>query len=159
FALQGASLWTWACAVHATVLVSSGLALQAVTRTGAPGRWLLKTFPRLASRAGAFPEVTRETAFWVAKPTSALLLGRCFQALQYGVAALAVGIHATFLRAMAAQGVDLMASAVGVLVPGGVGVKEGAFTLAAGILNTTAARATSLALLIRCNQLIWGLAG
>jgi uncharacterized membrane protein YbhN (UPF0104 family) len=60
---------------------------------------------------------------------------------------------------MAAQGVNLVASAVGVLVPGGVGVNEGAFTLAAGILNTTAVRATSLALLIRCDQLVWALVG
>jgi len=159
FALRGASLWFWACVIHAPVLVTSGLALQAGTRSGAPGRWLIKTFPRLALRAAAFPEDAKEAGLWVARPTSALLLGRCVQALQYGVAALAVGIHASFLGAMAAQGVSLVASAVGVLVPAGVGVNEGAFTLAADILNTTAVRATSLALLIRCNQLIWVLAG
>ncbi len=159
FALRGASLWFWACVIHAPVLVASGLALQAVTRGGAPGRWLLKTFPGLASRAAAFPEDATEAGLWVARPTCALLLGRCFQTLQYGVAALAVGIHASFLGAMAAQGVNLVASAVGVLVPAGVGVNEGAFTLAADMLNTTAVRATSLALLIRCNQLVWALVG
>ena len=159
FALRGASLWFWACVIHAPVLVASGLALQAVTRSGAPGRWLIKTFPRLALRSAAFPEGAKQAGLWVAKPTGALLLGRSFQALQYGVAALAVGIHASFLGAMAAQGVSLVASAVGVLVPAGVGVNEGAFTLAADILNTTAVRATSLALLIRCRQLIWALIG
>jgi hypothetical protein len=60
---------------------------------------------------------------------------------------------------MAAQGVSLVASAVGVFVPAGVGVNEGAFTLAADVLNTTAFRATSLALLIRCDQLVLALAG
>ena len=159
FALRGASLWFWACVIHAPVLVASGLALQAVTRSGGPGRWLIKTFPRLASRAAAFPEDTKEGGLWVARPTSALLLGRCFQVLQFGVAALAVGIHASFLGAMAAQGVSLVASAVGVFVPAGVGVNEGAFTLAADVLNTTAFRATSLALLIRCDQLVLALAG
>jgi hypothetical protein len=159
FALRGASIWFWACAIHAPVLVASGLALQAVTRSGAPGRWLLKTFPRLALRAPAFPEDAKEAGLWVARPTSALLLGRCFQVLQYGVAALAVGIHASFLGAMAAQGVSFVAAAVGVFVPAGVGVNEGAFTLAADMLDTTAVRATSIALLIRCNQLIWVLAG
>jgi hypothetical protein len=159
FALRGASLWFWVCTIHAAVLVISGLALQAVTRSGAPGRWMIKMVPHLAARAAAFPEDLSGTALWVARPTGALLLGRCFQALQYGVAALAVGIRASPLRAMAAQGVDLVASAVGVLVPAGVGVKEGAFTLAADTLGTTAARATSLALLVRCDQLIWALAG
>jgi hypothetical protein len=159
FALGGASLWFWACVIHAIVLVSCGLGLRAVTRTGAPGRWLLKTFPPLASRAAAFPEDASEAGLWVARPTSALLLGRCFQALQYGFAALAVGLHASFLRALAAQGVNLVASVVGVLVPAGVGVNEGAFTLAANVLDTTAVRATSLALLIRCSQLLWALAG
>jgi hypothetical protein len=157
--LDGGSLWFWACVVHAIVLVAAGLVLQAATRTGAPGRWLVKNFPRLAARALAFPERGGRIGLWAAGPTSALLLGRCFQALQYAVASLAVGIDSNFLRAMAAQGVNLVASAIGVLVPAGLGTSEGAFTLAAHLLNTTAGRATSLALLIRCNGLIWVLIG
>jgi uncharacterized membrane protein YbhN (UPF0104 family) len=81
------------------------------------------------------------------------------QLLQYAVAARAIGIDAGLLRALAAEGVNLVASAVGVLVPGGLGTTDGAFTLAADILGTTAARATSLALLIRCMQLVWLLIG
>jgi uncharacterized membrane protein YbhN (UPF0104 family) len=56
---------------------------------------------------------------------------------------------------MAAEGVHLLASAVGVLVPGGLGTTDGAFTLAADLLATTGARATSLALLMRCVQILW----
>jgi hypothetical protein len=40
-------------------------------------------------------------------------------------------------------------------VPGGLGTTDGAFTLAATTLSTTAARAASLALLLRCHQLVW----
>jgi uncharacterized membrane protein YbhN (UPF0104 family) len=42
-----------------------------------------------------------------------------------------------------------------VLVPGGLGTTDGAFTLAADLLATTGARATSLALLMRCVQILW----
>ena len=38
-------------------------------------------------------------------------------------------------------------------------VTEGAFTLAADLLNTTVARATATALLMRCMQLLWVLIG
>ena len=154
-ALGGASTWFWACVVHTVVLVASGLALQAVTRADAPGRWLAKKFPSLATRAEAFRDHASETGLWAAGPTSAMMLGRAFQTLQYGLAARAVGIDATVLRALAAQGVGLVASAVGVFVPAGLGTTDGAFTLAAAMLATTIARATSLGLLMRCMQILW----
>ncbi|WP_437662336.1 lysylphosphatidylglycerol synthase transmembrane domain-containing protein [Sorangium sp. So ce1182] len=154
-ALGGASVWVWASVAHAAVLVATGLALQAVTRADAMGRWLARTSPRLATRAEAFRAHAIETGLWAAGPTSALMLGRCFQVVQHGIAARAVGIDAGVLGAMAAEGVHLLASAVGVLVPGGLGTTDGAFTLAAGMLDTTVARATSLALLMRCMQIVW----
>jgi hypothetical protein len=151
----GAPVWVWASLVHAAVLVATGLGLQAVTRADAPGRLLARTLPKLAARAEAFRELASETGLWAAGPTCALMLGRCVQVVQLGVAARAVGIDAGILGAMAAEGVHLLASAVGVLVPGGLGTTDGAFTLAADVLSTTPARATSLALLMRCVQIIW----
>jgi hypothetical protein len=155
FALGGASVWFWACAVHAVVLVACGVGLQVATRADAPGRWLAARLPRLGPGAAAFRAHAIGTGPLAAGPTGALLLARSFQVVQFGLAARAVGIGSGFLRAMAAQGVNLVASAVGVLVPGGIGTTDGAFTLAASLLETTVARATSLALLIRCTQLIW----
>ena len=157
--LEGASPWFVAILVHAVVLTASGLALQAVTRADGPGRWLVRRFPGFSARAQAFRDHASETGLWAIGPTSALLANRAFQLLQYAVAARAIGIDAGLLRALAAEGVNLVASAVGVLVPGGLGTTDGAFTLAADILGTTAARATSLALLIRCMQLVWLLIG
>lgn len=154
-ALGGASVWFWAAALHAVVLVTSGLALQAVTRADAPGRWLVRRFPSLADRAVAFRAHASETGLLAAGPTSALMLGRCVQVVQYGIAARAVGIDVGALGAMSIEGVNLVASAVGVLVPGGLGTTDGAFTLAADLLGTTVARATSLALLMRCMQFTW----
>jgi Lysylphosphatidylglycerol synthase TM region len=154
-ALDGASTWFWACVIHAVVLVASGLALQAVTRADAPGRWLAKRFPSLATRAEAFRDHASETGLWAIGPTSAMMLGRAFQTLQFGIAARAVGIDAGLLGSLAAQGVALVAAAVGVFVPAGLGTTDGAFTLAATMLATTVARATALGLLIRCMQIIW----
>ncbi|MGH7280788.1 MAG: lysylphosphatidylglycerol synthase domain-containing protein, partial [Polyangiaceae bacterium] len=92
---------------------------------------------------------------WARGPTSALMLGRLVQVVQLGVAARAVGIDVGVLGAFATQCVNLIAAAVGVLVPGGFGTTDGAFTLAANLLSTTVARATSMALLLRCMQFAW----
>jgi hypothetical protein len=154
-ALDGASLWFWAAMVHCVSLVSCGVGLQAVTRARGPGAWLARRVPKLAKRAARFREHALETGLWARGPTAGLLGSRCVQTLQYGLAAYAVGIDVDFVRAMAAEGVQLVASAVGVMVPAGVGAQDGAFTLAATMLGTTVARATSLALLMRMNQLVW----
>jgi hypothetical protein len=155
FALEGASVWFWAAMVHAVVLVTCGVGMQALTRSDGPGRWLAAKIPRLAQRTAHFRDHALQTGLWARGPTAGLLASRCVQTLQYGLAAHAVGIDAGFLRAMAAEGVQLVASAVGVMVPGGIGAQDGAFTLAASLLGTNVARATSLALLMRCNQLVW----
>ena len=155
FVLTGPSVWFWTSMVHAVVLVGTGVALQAVVRARGPGRWLSRRLPRLAERAALFREHALETSLLAPGPTAGLLGSRAVQTLQYGIAAYAVGIDAGVLRAMAAEGVQLIASAVGVLVPAGVGAQDGAFSLASEMLGTTVARATSLALLMRCNQLLW----
>jgi hypothetical protein len=150
-----ATVWFWACAIHAVVLVGSGLALQATTRAKGPGRWIVKRFPRMAAGATAFRAHAAGGGWLAGRTTTALLVGRALQTVQLGLAAQAVGIDASLLRALAAQGVNLVAAAVFVLVPGGFGTTDGAFALAAGVLGTDAAKATSLALLVRCMQLVW----
>ncbi len=155
----GASVWFWALAVHAVVLVGSGLALRGATRASFVGRVLARRFPGLADRTRAFQEHATQGSAWSTGPTLALVAGRAVQMLQYGIAAHAVGIDAGVLQALAAEGVALVAGSVGVLVPGGVGTTDGAFTMAAGMLGTTAVRATSLSLLMRCMQLVWLLVG
>ncbi len=155
-ALRGpASIWFYACAIHAVVLLGLGLALQAATRADAPGRWLVAKFPSLETRAFAFREHARGIGLGARGPTQMLLLFRFLQMAQYAVAAHAVGLDVGLVRVFATEGVHLVAVAVGVLVPGGLGTTEGAFTLAADVLDTTVARATAVALLMRCMQLLW----
>jgi hypothetical protein len=159
-ALEGwGSVWFYACVVHTVVLLASGVALQMVMRADAPGRWLARRVPSLATRAGEFRQHARGIRLGARGPTEMLFIGRCLQMLQYFVAARAIGIDVGLLRVAAAEGVHLVAMAVGVLVPGGLGTTEGAFTLANDLLGTTAARATALALLMRCMQIVWVLLG
>ncbi len=155
YALGGQSLWLYAAAAHAVTLVTSGVVLRAITRADALGRFIERKLPRFASRVAAFRDQNAQVGFFALGPSAALFLGRVFQTVQYGVAAHAVGIHVGAFGALAAEGVNLIATAVGVIVPGGLGTTDGAFTLAAGLLATTVARATSLALLIRCMQITW----
>lgn len=155
FALGGASLWFWACGAHAVILVACGVGLQTVIRGDALGRLLLRAFPRLGFRVAEFQEHANETGLFALGPTSALFVGRIFQLIQFWLAANAVGIRAGVVRAMAAQGVNLVAAAVGVLVPAGLGTTDGAFALAARMLETSLASSVSLALLMRCTDLVW----
>jgi uncharacterized membrane protein YbhN (UPF0104 family) len=109
----------------------------------------------LEARTHAFRDHSRGIALGARGPTAMLFLFRCLQMAEYGVASHAVGIEIAPVRVIATEGVHLVAVAVGVLVPGGFGTTEGAFTLAADILDTTVARATAVALLMRCAQLLW----
>ena len=155
FALNHGSLWMWATAVHAVVLVATGVGLRALSRAERPGRWLAEKLPSLKRGTEATFRHARETGLFALGPSAALLGNRTAQVAQIAIAAAAVGIDVTGLRALAAQGVNLIANAVGVLVPGSLGATDGAFAMAADLLGTTTARAAALALLLRCGQIVW----
>ena len=155
YMLGGDSIWLIGAGVHAVWLVSSGLGLRAISRSDKIAKWAARKLPRFSDRILAFRNHGDEVGFFAAGPTISMMCGRACQALQYGIAAHAVGIHVGFLGAMAAEGVNLIATAIGVIIPGGVGTTDGAFTLAAKLLSTTVVRASALALLMRCLQIVW----
>ncbi|MFO0612150.1 MAG: lysylphosphatidylglycerol synthase transmembrane domain-containing protein [Polyangiaceae bacterium] len=153
--LGGASVWFWASMIHATSMIATGVAIRAVARAKGLGRWLAKRFPRLGSTPTDVSEHNARSSVWGFGPTLALFGNRTTQVIQLAIAAHAVGIDTNFARALAAQGVNLVAAAVGVMVPGGFGTTDTAFTLAAELLGTTVVKATAMALLMRCIQFIW----
>jgi hypothetical protein len=155
YLLGGASIWFWACMVHGVVLSGCGVGLQAITRSETLRRLHARIFPKRAHRMVAFRAHATEGGLFASRTTGALIAGRVVLIFQLGVAAYAVGIHANLLRAMAVEGVYLLAATVGVLIPAGLGTTDGALTLASHLLDTAAARATSLALLVRCVQIVW----
>jgi len=153
--LGGDRIWLWGAGIHAVWLVSTGLGLRAISRSDKIANWLARKLPRFSDRILAFRNHGDEVGFFAAGPALSMMCGRACQALQYGIAAHAVGIHVGFLGALAAEGVNLIATAIGVFIPGGVGTTDGAFTLAAGLLSTTVMRTTALALLMRGLQIVW----
>ncbi len=132
YRLTGVSWLTLALGAHALVLLLMGLGMHAGLRDGAlpPARPLVATF-----------------------------LARTLQVVQYGLLAVAVGIDTSAVEALVAQGLHLVSMAVGALVPGQFGVRDGAFALSAKAFGTTTARAMSIALLAHGMQVLFVLLG
>jgi Lysylphosphatidylglycerol synthase TM region len=155
----GASVLTAALVVHAVVLTGTGTAIRAAARARGLGGWLGRRFRRIERDTAAFHDAAREAPLLPPGPILAMSAGRVVQMAQYGVLAHAVGVEITAERALLVQGVYLVSIAVGVLVPGQVGVNEGAFTLLANPLGTTTANAMALSLLNRVLTAFWILVG
>jgi hypothetical protein len=85
-------------------------------------------------------------------------LGRVVQTLQYGVAVHAVGGQPTVAHAAVAEGIHLVGATVGDALPNQIGATESAYKLFASSLQLDAARALSIALVVRFVQLVLGAA-
>lgn len=159
YLLTGMSLFTVAMLVHGVLLVGLSAGLRACMRAQRLGTWMVRRCRRWASHAGQFQESARQGALLPGGPMLAFLGSRVLQVAQYAVLTHAVGIDTSLVQALFSQGLYLCALAVGSLVPGQVGVSDGAFAMAAGVLDTTAARAMSVALLGHVVQLLFVVTG
>ncbi len=159
YLLTGPSWVTLALGVHTVLLVLVGAGMRCGMRARRLGGWLKRRVRRLAPHAETFQESARGCALLPARPIAANFLGRGLQVAQYGALAVAVGLDVTAVEAFFAQGLNLVSLAVGALVPGQVGVSEGAFALSAGALRTTTAQALSIALLAHGVQVLFVLVG
>ncbi|QRN96477.1 flippase-like domain-containing protein [Archangium violaceum] len=159
YVMTGPSWLTLALGVHMVVLVLVGASMRAGMRAHRLGAWLKRRFHRIAPHTEVFQESARSCALLPARPILATLLGRVLQVVQYGILAMAVGIDVTVVGALVAQGLNLVALAVGTLVPGQFGVSDGAFALSAKAFGTTAAKAMSIALIAHVIQVLFVLMG
>ena len=159
YLLTGFSVFTLAMLAHGVLLVLLSAGVRACMRAKRPGAWLVRRCRRWASHAEQFQASARCGALLPCRPTLAFLGSRVLQVGQYAVLTYAVGIDTSVVQALFSQGLYLCALAVGSLVPGQVGVSDGAFAMAAGVLDTTAARAMSVALLGHVVQLLFVVAG
>ena len=159
YVLTGFSVFTLAMLAHGVLLVLLSAGVRACMRARRLGAWLMGRFRRWASHAEQFHASARRGALMPWRPSLAFLGSRVLQVGQYAVLTHAVGIDTSVLQALFSQGLYLCALAVGSLVPGQVGVSDGAFAMATGVLNTTAARAMSVALLGHGVQLLFVIAG
>lgn len=157
--LTGPSWLTLALGVHTVVLVIAGAGMRAGMRAHGLGTWLKRRFHRIASHTETFQQSARHQGLLPTRPIAAVFAGRVLQVVQYGTLAVAVGIDTTAVRALVAQGLNMVALAVGTLVPGQFGVSDGAFALSAKIFNTTTAKAMAIAVLAHAMQVLFILAG
>lgn len=154
YVVTGPSVLTALIVAHVVIMNASGLALRAAARYERFGAWLARRFPKVSASAETFQDASRETALVPAKPVVVMIFGRAFQAGHFGILAHAVGLDPGVLGALTVHGVYLVVAALAVLIPGQIGASEWAFSAAAGSLDTTVARAMSIALLSHAVQLV-----
>jgi hypothetical protein len=138
---------TLAIVAHFVVLFVAGAGLRLIQVHPYALAWAEQTFPRWSKGARAFAKASRETPILSFKPIALMSLGRLCQTAEYGVLAHAVGLSITPLGALAVQGLNLVAAAVGVMVPGQLGSSEAIFALGAEAIGSTTVEAVSIALL------------
>lgn len=159
YALTGPSVLTFGLLGHAVFVGVLGWVVRAGTRARGVGRSMGRRFEGLAKHAEAFHDHARDVPLFPVVPIGAMVLGRAMQAIELGVIMHAVGLRAGVVRALFAQGLTMVALALGVLVPGQIGATEGAFALGASELGITAADGIVIALLAHCAQTFWVVVG
>lgn len=145
--------------IHAAVLFASGIGVRALARSARTERFVKRRFPTWEEPLARFHAASRGVSLVSPGPVAVMMLGRGLQTAEFAVLAHAVGLHIDPIVALTVQGTNLVAAAVGVLVPGQIGSSEGVFMLAANALGTTEARATSVALLAHASAISWAAAG
>lgn len=137
----------------------TGLAVRFASRSRGLTSFLGRKIRRVEAGADEFQRTSAESKLIPLGPLASVTVGRAFQVAQYAILAHAVGVDVTLGRALLAQGVNMVALAVGVLVPGQLGATDGAFALAADALHTTMPRALAIALVAHVLQVIWIVVG
>jgi hypothetical protein len=159
----------WAALGSESTLTRLVLANVAFVGLAATGLVLLARSPRFAGwvarKLGRFSQAPPSTSDpRAARPPLArfgiavvvFFLARCVQSVQFGIALLAVSGHSGVRAALVAHSVHLVATNLGDIVPGQVGVTETSYTAFAPELGLADApeKALSLPLLIRFCQLV-----
>ena len=160
YRIAGASVLTWTLAGHALASGAAGLAIQLGGTRRTLGAFLRARLPRLARVTGPVQRALLRRGAFPAAPLLAHVAARAVQVVQIGLLAWAlVGSVPPVLTALVANGVNLVGTAAGDLVPAHVGFPEGAMALAAGPLGLSVSVAVALALALHAVQLLWVAAG
>ncbi len=148
-----------AIGIHAIVLLAAGIGMRVAATNRHVEAFFARRLPRLGAHLGRFAERSRETSIVAWRPVLAMVLGRAMQAIEYGLLARAVGIPVGLLGTLAVQGVNLVAAAIGIVMPGQLGSSEAVFALAAEALHASPASTMTIALTAHVVALAWALIG
>jgi hypothetical protein len=155
----GMSLLTIGIIVHGGLCMFGTIAVQVAARKAIVPGFAKKWF---VHSEGAL-EIFRDTARAIPALPIGCLLGklgnRVVQAFQFGVILHALGAFGTAERAFLADGVNLVGSALGELLPAQIGAMDGTFALASNALVINIAAAMAIANLMRLVQMGWSAVG
>jgi hypothetical protein len=150
---------------HALTLALLGLTLAMLTlsvitalvmRRSRLGAWLGRRVPRLAEAGNDLDEALRSSPDALARAAIFCTLGRASQVVQSALLIAAVGGALHLSSALLGQGIHIVGSTFGEIVPAQTGVIEGAYRIFADSLGFASdpARAVAIALLGRISQMI-----
>lgn len=117
---------------------------------GRLGRW----FAFMQPYAASLDEAARPLKAFPKRAAFFTVTGRVIQALQYGIILLAIGGNLTLSSSLIAQGIHLVGSGLGDMIPNAVGITEAAYRFFAEALGFAEdpARAIAIALVARLTQ-------
>jgi hypothetical protein len=157
--MTGASLLSVALVLQLVLSAAAGIGLQFAARRRSIGGWLGRRFARAAKATEQFQDALSEHSVAPAIPLSCSVINRIAQTLQYTTLVLAVSGSTSLGRSLLGQGLNLVGTSLGDLIPGQIGVTDGAFALGSAALGITVADAIAIAVLAHFIQLCWVLLG
>lgn len=162
--ITGVSALSIALAVQVAITTIGGIGLQLTIRHRAIAAWLGRSwvgrrFARAAAATDHFQAALCEHPLIPRRALGAMMVNRVAQALQFGVLLVAVAGSASVGHSLLAQGINLVGTSIGDLVPAQIGVTDGAFALGAAALGITAAAAIAMSVIAHFVQILWCVAG
>jgi hypothetical protein len=145
------------CVTVTTGAAGVGIPLLANVRGAAS--YLTRRLPRIGAVVERYQMSLRELRLTKGGPLLVMASARALQLLSLGILAKSLGAASVFRATLVAGGVHMVAISAGDLVPGQLGVTDGAFAIAAPTLGLSLAGAVAIALLSHGVQLVWCAAG
>ncbi|MBK7862427.1 MAG: flippase-like domain-containing protein [Archangiaceae bacterium] len=154
YLLMGPSLLFAGIALHFVLTLLLGAGILLATRHGKMAERLGKLFRRGEGwGAGVDDELAKEQS--VSAPMFWICLARVIRIGQRVALLAAVGAPATLFTALGADGINLVASMIGDVIPSQVGVTEAGYAMAAEGLQLTSSEGIAMALLVHVAQILW----
>ena len=156
---SGPSMLTIAIAAHCALCLIGTIAVQIAARRAVVPKFAKKWFVHSDGALLEFRDTARSLPFVSIGALLGKLGNRVLQAAQFGVILYAVGAGTSTERAFLADGVNLVGSALGELLPAQIGAMDGTFAVASHALMISTAAAMAIANLARIVQLGWSAVG
>jgi len=141
------------------MLLGLGIGLRALARSATVTSRAARSLPKLAHAIAAFREESLRGPLVPVVPSFYLTAAMVLNVVELAIVGHAMGAGGGLAGAFAAFGVQIVAATAGVLVPGQLGAREAAFSLAAGALGTTPLLAVGISTFTHGVQLAVALVG